>query len=287
MSILQTVKSLIPMHYRPWRWLRLNRMYKATSAEWTTLLQSKTPDRFRQVDPGPIGSSEILTRTALMKPEDLENKLQRKTFLGTGMTGMTDFLRAALAAGLQLNDAQAAFELGCGGARLIRHLRSIDGLRLVGSDLIEENVNWCSENLFGIEFHKNQLKPPLKFADDETFDFAFAYSVFTHIPLPLQLPWIQELARILKPGGVATVTVLGFEMAEKMMNKEEYEQFRDEGTFTMDPDHPRVSFSSASIGSWDVFMRPDYIHNLYSQALEVVDQGPGAQSIVTLRKPAR
>jgi SAM-dependent methyltransferase len=222
-----------------------------------------------------------------MNPEELKIKQQRTVYFGNGMSIMADFLRSALAAGLRLSDAQAAFELGCGGARLIRHLRSIEGLRLVGSDLLEENIKWCRENLSGIEFYANQLKPPLKFADDESFDFVFAFSVFTHIPIPLQLPWIQEIARILKPGGVAVVTVSSFDKAKTQMNEEEFAQFRNDGTFTMDPDHPRVSFSSASIGSWDVFMTPDYIRELYSQALEVVDQGSGGQAMVTLRKPAR
>ena len=287
MLILQKVKNLIPMQYRPMRWLRTFLRYKRASTEWRTLLQSNAPGRFHSVDLGPVSSPEVLTRTALMNPEELKFKQLRHVYLGNGMTIMADFLRSAIAAGLRLGDAQAAFELGCGGARLIRHLRSIKGLRLVGSDLIEENIKWCRENLSGIEFYTNQLEPPLKFADDETFDFVFAFSVFTHIPIPLQLPWIQEIARILKPGGVAVVTVSSFDKAKKQMNEEEYEQFRNEGTFTMDPDHPRVSFSSASIGSWDVFMTPDYIRDLYSQALEVVGQGSGGQAMVTLRKPAR
>lgn len=221
-----------------------------------------------------------------MKRQDLEAKSQRHVFLATGMSTVSALLRAGRAAGLRLADAEAAFELDCGGARLIRHLRAVDGLRLVGSDLIKDNVAWCRENVPGIDFHTNQHEPPLEFADDATFDYAFAYSVFTHIPIHLQLPWIQELARLMKPGGVATVTVLGHEMAKIMMIDKEYEQFCDEGTYTMDASHPRSSYSSALIGSWDVFMTPEHVRELFGQALIVVDQEPGVRSIVTLRKPS-
>ncbi len=196
-------------------------------------------------------------------------------FLATGYKAMGDFVRAARSAGLDPGETDAAFELGCGGGRLIRHLRAVDGMRLVGSDLLADNAAWCRENLDGIEFHQNGLEPPLDFADDGSFDFAFAYSVFTHIPMELQLPWIEELARVLRPGGVATVTVLGPDMAQTMMSDDEFEQFTSDGHYTMDSDHPRVSRSSALIGSWDIFMTDDHVQALYGQALEVMGQRSG------------
>lgn len=237
------------------------------------------------VELGPTPSDEVLTRTALMSKHDLARKSGRRVFFSTGMMATGRLLQAAIDAGLRLAQATAAFELGCGGARLIRHLRSIKGLRLVGSDLIEENVQWCRQNIAGIEFHQNKLEPPLQFAADASFDYVFAYSVFTHIPMHLQLPWIEELSRILKPGGVATITVLGQEMAEMMMNDSELDELNAEGQYTMTPDHPRVSESSAQIGSWDVFMTRERVRELYGSAFEVVSQHAMPQSIVTLRKP--
>lgn len=96
---------------------------------------------------------------------------------------------------------------------------------------------------------------------------------------------MTEIARVLRPGGVATVTVLGPEMAEKMLSPEENAGFGAEGEYTLGPDHPRVSASSARIGSWDVFMTPERVREEYEPALEVVSHSGGAQSIVTLRKP--
>jgi SAM-dependent methyltransferase len=285
MSIVDQVKKLVPVELRPRRQIKAYRQYKKASSEWRSLLQRETGRRYRDVPMGPTGPKEIISKTALMNREEIQVKSLRNVYLASGCATMTEFLHAACSAGFQLADAQAAFELGCGSARLIRHLRGIEGLRLVGSDLIEDNVRWCNDHLPGMEFYTNKLQPPLDFAEDGTFDFAFAFSVFTHIPGELQLPWVAELARILKPGGIATITILGDEMARKMMNEEEFEQYQDEGTYTMDANHPRVSASSALIGSWDIFMTTSYMTELYSQALEVVEQRPGSQSIVTLRKP--
>jgi hypothetical protein len=108
--------------------------------------------------------------------------------------------------------------------------------------------------------------------------------VFTHIPLKLQRPWIEELARILKPEGVAVVTVTGPEMAKFMMTDAEYAEFRERGDYTMGPDHPRVSASSRLIGYWDVFMTPERVRELYGHAFEVVEHADGRQSLVALRK---
>lgn len=282
MSRLSTLKSIVPAPAR--EWARHVRQYRVAATAWRDLLIAESGDRFRAVDPGEIASSEVVAKTALMKESDLTYKTKARVFLSTGMNAMADFVREAKRGGLDLAKAQGAFELGCGGARLIRHLRGVDGLELVGSDLIQDNVGWCQSNVPGITFHQNELEPPLRHAADESFDFAFAYSVFTHVPMDLQGPWISEFARILRPGGVATVTILGPDMAKKMMSPEEYCEFEALGEYTMGPEHPRVSASSARIGSWDVFMTDERMRETYEPAMDVIAHTGGAQSIVTLRK---
>ena len=281
--ISQAIKALVPAPAR--EWARHYRQYRIAAVAYHSTVERLVGARYMPTDAGETASAEVVTKTALMKDSDLEHKTQRRVFLSTGMNAMADFLRAAEKGGLDFRTATAALELGCGGGRLIRHLRGIEGLRLTGSDVIQENVDWCSENLSGIDFHRNELQPPLAFAEDESYDFIFAYSVFTHVPMEWQRPWIAEFARILKPGGVATVTILGPEMAAKMMSPEELAEFETKGEYTMGPDHPRVSASSRIIGSWDVFMTNERVVETYAPELEVVSHSRGTQSIVTLRKP--
>src|SRR5690606_23608689 len=40
-----------------------------------------------------------------------------------------------------------------------------------------------------------------------SFDNAMAYSVFTHLPEPVHLHWMKELARVLRPGAVFVLTL--------------------------------------------------------------------------------
>jgi SAM-dependent methyltransferase len=61
-------------------------------------------------------------------------------------------------------------------------------------------INWCQTYLSFGQFKNNSLEPPLNF-ENEQFDCIYALSVFTHLGEHLLLEWMQELSRILKPGG--------------------------------------------------------------------------------------
>ena len=49
-------------------------------------------------------------------------------------------------------------------------------------------------------FEQSAVEPPLRFADG-SFDIVYAYSVFSHLSERVQLRWVEEFARILRPGG--------------------------------------------------------------------------------------
>ena len=252
-------------------------------------LRSILPDnagaRYQTVKSGEPTPEPVVAATALMSWAQLQNKASRSRFMWSGKKALGELVSVGVRAGPDLATATSAFELGCGGARLIRHLRRVGGLELVGSDVLELNIDWCRDDIPGIAFHSNELEPPLAFADDETFDFVLADSVFSHIPIRLQQRWIGELARVLKPGGVAAVTVLGSRTVHVTVNEDDLARFDAGGGFTMDADHPDVSESSAHIGSWDVFMSGERLRELYGDVLEVVSYGSGFQTPVGLRKP--
>lgn len=90
-------------------------------------------------------------------------------------------------------------EWGCGPARIIRHLPSLlnERAEVFGSDYNPETVNWATRCIPGVTFRKNELLPPLPF-DSNTFNFAYAFSVFTHLSEPSFHLWIKEIARVLK-----------------------------------------------------------------------------------------
>ncbi len=79
--------------------------------------------------------------------------------------------------------------------------------RLRGTDYNPTLIEWCRQNLTFARFDINRLEPPLDYAAD-TFDFAYAFSVFTHLTEPLQVAWMSELRRVLRPGAYLVISTI-------------------------------------------------------------------------------
>jgi len=90
---------------------------------------------------------------------------------------------------------------------VVRYWANLEG-RVSGSDVQRRAIDWCRANLRFARFETNGLAPPLAFADG-SFDVAYALSVLTHLPEPLQFAWIDELARVTERDGHVIVTTHG------------------------------------------------------------------------------
>ena len=247
---------------------------------------NRTLSHFRvDVDPGPVGPKDLIMKTAVLNEDDAPRKLDANFYFESGYTQMLSWMQILERNGFNLRTASAIMELGCGSARLIRHLRCIDGIKLLGADLTPEMVGWCGQNLPGISFHVNGLRPPLQFAEPNSFDLVFAASVFTHIPLETQHLWIQELFRIIRPGGFLLCDVLGRWHQERMLNAEEMRNLRQKGALTLTPDDPNASLSTKVIKSWDVFQTRQQVLNAFGTSFEVRDYIPAAIDLLVLQKP--
>lgn len=93
-------------------------------------------------------------------------------------------------------------EFGCGCGRVARYFPGISGC-----DYNPELVAWCQQNLDG-DFRVNDLRPPSPY-EDESFDSVYVISVLTHLTEELCERWVDDWARILRPGGHLLVTVHG------------------------------------------------------------------------------
>jgi SAM-dependent methyltransferase len=105
----------------------------------------------------------------------------------------------AIAGHVPLAEIDSVLDFGCGCGRVTRYWSDFAGT-VSGGDMSTRAVDWCRENLPFARFEVNRLEPPLTF-EDESFDLAYALSVFTHLTDELQLAWRDELRRVLRPDG--------------------------------------------------------------------------------------
>jgi SAM-dependent methyltransferase len=130
-----------------------------------------------------------------------------RAFLDVGRAQAAFVVETAAAHGVTLDRPRAVFEFGCGCGRLARWVApQVEGAggTFSGSDLNPRLVRWCQANLPG-RYHRNRLRPPLRLASGSQ-DLAYAFSVVTHLTRPVAEAWAAELARVLKPGGLALVS---------------------------------------------------------------------------------
>ena len=104
---------------------------------------------------------------------------------------------------LDLNDKRI-LELGCGNAMLTREIAQaapdshIDALEV---DSIQHHKNCEISDLPNVTFilAGAQAIP----AEDETYDIVFMFKSLHHVPMELLDQALQEIRRVLKPGGIA------------------------------------------------------------------------------------
>lgn len=127
--------------------------------------------------------------------------------------------------GINFGQFEAILDFGCGVGRIIRHWDLNGTTMLFGTDYNSELINWCRKNLPVANFQINKLEATLEY-DNEQFDFIYAWSVFTHLRETIQFQWINELARVLRPGGYLYLTTHGDHYLTQLSDaeREQYHQ---------------------------------------------------------------
>ena len=119
-------------------------------------------------------------------------------------------LEAGLAsAGGSMAEVRQAFDFGCGCGRLLIAATSRwPHVQWTGCDVDRPAIEWCATQLPEVRAFKNDAAPPLRMLDAE-FDLVWCGSVFTHLDEARQDAWLDELGRVLRPGGWLLASVLG------------------------------------------------------------------------------
>jgi SAM-dependent methyltransferase len=154
----------------------------------------------------PIAGYRSRDTAPIPSPGDRE-QYYGENHTGYWLSGLADALSVTKeAARLGLAANPRYFELGCASGRVVRHLAVHTAVPITCCDINKRHIEWI--RLFLPErinaFH-SAVNPHLPL-EDNSIDIATAFSVFTHID-DFETAWLLELRRILRPGGLAYLTV--------------------------------------------------------------------------------
>jgi SAM-dependent methyltransferase len=193
---------------------------------------------------------------------------------------------------------KSSLDIGCATGRIVRHLKAqLNFDSVLGCDINRLHVEWVNSFLPGVAAFQNSSIPSLPLPD-ASVDFVSAFSLFTHIEA-FETAWLFEIKRVLKPGGIAWITVHSDRIWRELQPdwplyagvgghplyakiKAEHGDSLPSNRFVLRW-HENTSYSS------NVFYQQDYLFKVWSKIMPIVDFFPAIphfQDVLVMRKPA-
>ena len=172
-------------------------------------------------------------------------------------------------------DLRTYLDLGCASGRVLRHVGlSERGIHAIGCDINRRHTDWVARHLpREIGVFQNHSVPSLPLPD-ASLDAVTAYSVFTHVE-SFETTWLMELRRILRPGGIAWITIQsektwrsfgpGWPVFDALVGFEDFGPYLHERPAELP--HGRTVFRLDLGRSYSshVFYTRDYIHDTWGR----------------------
>jgi SAM-dependent methyltransferase len=99
-------------------------------------------------------------------------------------------------------------DFGCGVGRSLLPLARRHAALWHGCDVNNHAIAYLNRAAPEIKARVSLYEPPLPFPDD-SFDCVISISVWTHLPIGMHLPWLAEIRRVLRRGGLALISTSG------------------------------------------------------------------------------
>lgn len=180
-----------------------------TETETRTFEYTVTPEWVYKVFEGAAGSPNAKPPT----PAHLMVRVSGSSdpfFYPSGRLALAQIRNLVEKSGVAFASLRRILDFGCGCGRVALSWQSMGhDVDLYATDIDKETIAWCKANLAAAgTWDWNEGSPPTRYPD-AFFDMVYGISVFTHLPEGLQFAWLQELKRIIKPGGLLVTTVHG------------------------------------------------------------------------------
>jgi SAM-dependent methyltransferase len=179
-------------------------------------------------DPSALQSLDIPVPPKDIRYRIASSQIDEKSFLDSGRQCATDIITVLNSSGIDARDFRNILDFGCGCSRALRFLIPfLPEARFDGCDIDSVAIEWSTKNVPAAKYSLVPHLPPTAYPSEQ-FDFIYGLSVFTHLDLPRQILWLDELHRMLRPGGRLLLTVHGasaYDMVKGTITKRQQEEF--------------------------------------------------------------
>ena len=166
----------------------------------------------------------------------------------------------AASVGRTLGSFTRVLDFGCGPGRVTRWLEPRTSTwELHGCDIDRQAIEWDQEHLPFATFEHTGAEPPLPYSDGY-FDLVINHSVFTHLDERYQDMWLEELRRVVMPGGLLILSIHG-EFAFQIAEREMRAGGEDSVSWRRSLEHHGILFVADDAYLGGVF--PDFYHTTF------------------------
>jgi glycosyltransferase involved in cell wall biosynthesis/SAM-dependent methyltransferase len=154
----------------------------------------------------------VLEKTGLRPdepPEHVHAMARGPLASGGGFYEGDMIVEALELAGGSMDSVRRALDFGCSSGRAVRVLAAaFEDVEWLGVDPNVDAIAWAREHLPEARFDVSPGDPPLAL-DDGSLDLVFAISIWSHFGETAALRWLDEMHRLLAPGGHLVLTTHG------------------------------------------------------------------------------
>jgi SAM-dependent methyltransferase len=257
-------------------------------------------NRLRLLICGAYGLDEALARTGLIRAEPPAevHAMAHGPYAAAGDPYLADAMFGAMeAGGFTVPDGGTVLDFGCSSGRILRPIAAArPDLRCLGCDPNGPAIAWAQENLPMAEFFESPIRPPLAL-DAGSVDAAYALSIWSHFAREPALVWLEEMHRVIRPGGSLALTTHGLDtLASSLRSSEMATSSAAAAVYTMLKGDLHFIDVFGEAGDWGVvdpewgnaFFTLDWLASQVTPRWTITRYQPGGlgahQDIVTLRR---